>query len=190
MDRCAVFIDGAYVDKLTQHHLDGVRIDFEKLTAHVSAGRSLLRSYYYHCLPYQSSTPTCAERNRFASAEKYFAALCRLSRFEVRLGKLEYRGKRADGSGIFAQKRVDILLGVDMVDLAATHQISTAVLIAGDSDFLPAVETVKRHGVLTVLWHGSLGGPGRQSTCHNDLWDACDERFELSRDVARAVARD
>lgn len=84
---------------------------------------------------------------------------------------------------------MDILLGVDMVELAATRQIGRAILVAGDSDFLPAIEVVKRHGILTVLWHGTRGGQGRQSTCHNDLWDTCDERFEIDANVARAVAR-
>jgi uncharacterized LabA/DUF88 family protein len=189
MDRCAIFIDGAYVDKLFQNHLGGLRVDLGKFAQHMSAGADLLRTYYYHCLPYQSSPPTSDEKQRFSSAEKYMAALSRLPRFQVRLGRLEYRGKRHDGSPIFVQKRVDILLGVDMVELAATRQIARAILVAGDSDFLPAVEVVKRHGVLTVLWHGTRGGRGRQSTCHNDLWDMCDERFEIDNAVAKAVAR-
>ncbi|MBI3373242.1 MAG: NYN domain-containing protein [Betaproteobacteria bacterium] len=177
MERCAIFIDGAYVDKLFQNYLGGIRVDYGKLATRLSAGCDLLRTYYYHCLPYQSSPPTQDESRRFSGAEKYIAALSRLPRFQVRLGKLEYRGTRQDGSSIFAQKHVDILLGVDMVELAATRQIGRAVLVAGDSDFLPAVEVVKRHGILTVLWHGTRGGHGRQSTCHNDLWDMCDERF-------------
>jgi uncharacterized LabA/DUF88 family protein len=189
VDRCAIFVDGAYVDKLFQNHLGGVRVDHAKLVQHFSVGCDVLRTYYYHCLPYQSSPPTPEERERFSSAEKFVAALCRLPRFQVRLGKLEYRGKRQDGSAIFAQKRVDILLGVDMVELSATRQINRAVLVAGDSDFLPAIEVVKRQGVLTVLWHGPRGGHGRPSTCHNDLWGICDERFEIDASVARAVAR-
>jgi uncharacterized LabA/DUF88 family protein len=189
MDRCAIFIDGAYVDKLFQHHLGGIRVDLGKFSQHVAAGADLLRTYYYHCLPYQSSPPTIDEKQRFSGADKYMAALSRLPRFQVRLGKLEYRGVKADGSPIFAQKRVDILLGVDMVELAATRQITRAILVAGDSDFLPAIEVVKRHGVLTVLWHGTRGGRGRQSTCHNDLWDICDERTEIDANVAKVVAR-
>lgn len=189
MDRCAIFIDGAYVDKLVQNHLGGARVDHGKLAQHFSVGCDVLRTYYYHCLPYQSSPPTPEERERFSSAERFMAALRRLPRFEVRLGKLEYRGKRQDGSAIFAQKRVDILLGVDMVELSATRQINRAVLVAGDSDFLPAIEVVKRHGVLTVLGHGPRGAHGRASTCHNDLWEICDERFEIDAGVARAVAR-
>lgn len=190
MDRSAIFVDGAYVDKLFQHHLGGLRVDYGKLTAHVSAGTNLLRTYFYHCLPYQHSPPTTDEKARFSAAERFHSALSKLPRFQVRLGKLEHRGLKADGSPIFLQKRVDILLGVDMVELAATKQISTAILIAGDSDFLPAIEAVKRHGVLTVLWHGTRGGAGRQSTCHNDLWDICDERVEIDANVANQVIRD
>ena len=189
MERSAIFIDGAYVDKLFQHHLGGGRADFGKLADHLSRGSDLLRTYYYHCLPYQSSPPTREESLRFSGAERFFAALSRLPRFQVRLGKLEYRGKRDDGSPIFAQKRVDILLGVDMVELAATRQIGRAILVAGDSDFLPAIEVVKRHGVLTILWHGTRGRRGVQSTCHNDLWDMCDERFEINADVAATISR-
>ncbi|MGD9583250.1 MAG: NYN domain-containing protein [Lysobacterales bacterium] len=189
MDRCAIFIDGGYVDKLFQIHLGGVRVDYGKFANHMSVGSNLLRTYYYHCLPYQHNPPTSEERDRFSAKEKFICALSRLPRFQVRLGKLEHRGIRADGTPIFTQKRVDIMLGVDMVELAATHQINRAVLVAGDSDFLPAIEVVKRHGVLTSLWHGTRGGPGRQSTCHNDLWDMCDERFEIDATVAQAVAR-
>lgn len=189
MERCAIFIDGGYVDKLFQHHLGGVRVDYGKLAQHISAGSDLLRTYYYHCLPYQHNPPSPDERQRFSAKEKFINALSRLPRFQVRLGKLEHRGINSDGTPIFVQKRVDILLGVDMVELAATHQIGRAVLVAGDSDFLPAIEVVKRHGVLASLWHGTRGGPGRQSTCHNDLWDVCDERFEIDATVAQAVAR-
>lgn len=189
MDRCAIFIDGAYVDKLFQHHLGGIKVDYGKFAQHVCGGCDLLRTYYYHCLPYQSNPPTLDEKSRFSSAEKFMQALSRLPRFQVRLGKLEHRGLKQDGSPIFAQKRVDILLGVDMVELAATKQINRAVLVAGDSDFLPAVEAVKRQGVLSVLWHGTRGGRGQASTCHNDLWDQCDERFEIDANVAKAVAR-
>lgn len=189
MDRCAIFVDGAYVEKIFKIHLGGARIDYGKLAKHISTGSDLLRTYYYNCAPYQSNPPTPEERLRFSANEKFMLALARLPRFQVRLGKLEFRGKRDDGSPIFAQKRVDILLGVDMVELAATRQITRAVLVAGDSDFLPAIEAVKRQGVMTVLWHGPRGGQGRPSTYHNDLWDSCDERFEIDAAVAAAVSR-
>lgn len=59
--------------------------------------------------------------------------LRRLARFEVRLGKLAYRGLDASNSPIFEQKRVDSMLAVDLVLLSAKRVIQKAVLFTGDS---------------------------------------------------------
>lgn len=85
-----------------------------------------MRTYYYHCPPYQSNPPTEEERERLSSRQKFFSALSRLNRFQLRLGKLEKRGEDAKGKPIFVQKRVDIMLGVDMVQLASTSQIQSS----------------------------------------------------------------
>ena len=82
------------------------------------------------------------------------------------MGKLAKRGPDASGNPIFIQKRVDIMLGVDMVQMAATQQISRAILLAGDSDFLPAIEVVKQYGVLVILWHGPRQSAYSGDTCH------------------------
>jgi len=118
---------------------------------------------------------------------RFLSALSSLPRFRVRLGKLAFRGTNQQGAPIFVQKRVDIMLGVDMVQLAATRQIARAVLLVGDSDFVPAVEVVKQHGVLTVLWHGPRR-PGQANTVHRELWDACDDRFELTQPLITRVS--
>ena len=80
----------------------------------------LLRAYYYHCLPYQSNPPTGDERRRYAAKHRFVTALRHIPRFDVRLGKLAYRGTDRDGQPIFQQKRVDLMLGVDMALLAAS----------------------------------------------------------------------
>lgn len=183
MERCAIFVDGGYISKLLQNNFGRARLDYGKFSTHLATGSDLLRTYFYDCPPFQSSHPTQDEAQRFASKERFFSSLSRLPRYQVRLGKLERRGNPP----IFTQKRVDILLGVDMVELAATRQIQRAILVAGDSDFVPAIEAVKRHGVLTVLWHGPhVRGPG--NTVHDELWDQFDERFELSQPVITACA--
>ena len=178
MNRTAIFIDGAYLDKLLENVFRGSRIDMGLLSAELAQKNEILRCYYYHCPPYQSNPPTTEERQKVASHDRYIRALSRLPRFQVRLGKLAFRGTTGEGRPIFVQKRVDIMMGVDMVQLAATRQIARAVLVAGDSDFLPAVDAVKQHGVLCMLWHGPFGR-GRANTVHRELWDACDERMEI-----------
>ena len=49
-------------------------------------------------------------------------ALTSISRFEVRLGRLQHQGTRSDGSSIFGQKRVDLHLGLDIALLSGKQQ--------------------------------------------------------------------
>ena len=49
------------------------------------------------------------------------------------------------------QKGVDVLMAVDMLVGAFSDLFDIALLLAGDADFVPAVEEVKRRGVMVVL---------------------------------------
>lgn len=183
MNRMAIFIDGAYVDKLLQREFDGVRIHFEHLAAHVSEGSDLLRVYYYHCLPYCGNPPTEEEQARLESKQRFFNAISRMEKHELRLGQLGWSGIDQQGRPVFTQKIVDILMAVDVMELSATGQIQQAVLVTGDSDFLPLVEKVKKLGVSVVLWHGP------ESTVHQDLWMACDVRNEITSAFIERIKR-
>ena len=114
MNRCAIFIDGAYLEFVLKEEFGRPPIDFAALSSRIAGPRELLRTYFYDCLPYQSARPTAEERERFARRRRFHHALNLIPRFEVRLGKLAFRGTQ-DGRPIFEQKRVDILLGVDLV---------------------------------------------------------------------------
>ncbi|MCL4515948.1 MAG: NYN domain-containing protein [Firmicutes bacterium] len=181
MSRIALFIDGAYFDYILRNEFGLPKIDFEKLANVMSDGVDILRSYYYHCPPYQSDPPTEEERKRFSAKEKFFYNLTRLPRFQVRRGKLEFRGIDSKGHPIFEQKRIDILLGVDMVLLAAKHAITHACLLAGDSDFLPAVQAAKNEGVLVHLFHGA------RTTVHEELFLAADERTRIDNSLLEKI---
>lgn len=50
-----------------------------------------------------------------------------------------------------AQKGVDMKIGVDIASMAYKHQVSKMVLIAGDSDFVPAAKLARREGIDFVL---------------------------------------
>lgn len=54
------------------------------------------------------------------------------------------------------QKGVDMRLGLDIASLAYKRQVSQIVLIAGDSDFVPAAKHARREGIdfiLDPMWH-------------------------------------
>ena len=180
MNRCAIFIDGAYLEFVLKGEFGRPPIDFATLANRIAGARELLRTYFYDCLPYQSARPTPDERERFARRQRFHHALNRIQRFEVRLGKLAFRGTQ-DGRPIFEQKRVDILLGVDLVQLATKHQITDAMVVAGDSDFLPAIEVAKQEGVVVHLFHGA--------SPHNELLTRCDERVRIDGEFVDAIRR-
>ena len=82
---------------------------------------------------------------------------------------------------MFEQKRVDILLGVDLVLLAAKQSISEAILVAGDSDFIPAVTIAKSEGILVKLYHGARP--------HADLRREADERIQITQALVDTIRR-
>jgi uncharacterized LabA/DUF88 family protein len=180
----AVFIDGGYLDYVLKGQFGHARIDYAALTRAMAGNYELLRAYYYHCLPYQGSPPTEEEKVRFASMQSFCNRLKRLDRFEVRLGKLAYRGMDAAGNRIFEQKRVDSMLAVDLVLLSAKRTIQKAVLFTGDSDFLPPVWAAKNEGVIVGLWHGAS-----DMQPHRDLWDTVDERTQVTEALINTMRR-
>lgn len=169
--RAAIFIDGAHL--LKQIGDARVTPDYGRLVDYFLAPLrrniplDLLRCYFYYCPPWMSTTPTEEELRRRANWDRFMAELEDLDRWQVRLGKLE---RRRDGDkDIFSQKRVDVLLSVDMVGHAAAGHIQHAVLVAGDSDFIPAVEAVKESGATLTLWAAT------DRSAHLDLIHAADE---------------
>lgn len=184
--KVAIFIDGAYFEKILKHDYAGQRINFQKLSDILSGDKKeTLRTYYYDCEPYQSSPPTREEKERFSNKQRFFYYLTCLPRYEVRKGRLVVRGMDNDGNKRFQQKGVDTLLSIDMVSLGATRQISDVILLAGDSDYVPAVETVKPFGINIILYHGP-----RKGTYHQDLWKRCDERYPITQELIDMVKQE
>lgn len=75
---------------------------------------------------------------------------------EVKTRKLRYinfdKGKR-----IPKEKGIDVLLVVDMIEAAISKEMQAAILLSGDSDFVPAVKLAKRYDIETINLHAYLG---------------------------------
>ena len=181
MGRTAIFIDGGYLDYTLRDDFQLAKIDYAKLSEGLAGEKEILRTYYYHCLPYQSDPPTVEESERFGKMQAFFHALRRIPRYEVREGRLEFRGTRDDGSPILQQKRVDVMLAVDLTLLSARRQISDAILVTGDSDFIPPVNVARNEGVVVWLYHGTKNPP------HNELWQLADERVPLTQEFIDSI---
>lgn len=154
-----------------------MRVCYRKFSEHVSNQQERLRTYYYDCPPYVSSPPTAEERARKANFDRFVARLASESRFQVRLGRLA----KFQGQERFQQKMVDILLAMDLVQLSVQHQIQRAVLLANDSDLVPAIEVAKNAGVVVELYHLDHPKP------HTELKGACDDCIVITQDIVDLI---
>lgn len=146
MSSVAIFIDGGYVEKLSADLCMGV-IDYRALIKQITEKDDLLQTFYYNCLPYKSrmDAPTALYERK----HKFFTALDFIPKTTVKLGRLIHCGQDR-----YQQKRVDTHLSVDMTMLVVTGRVDRIALIAGDDDYVPVVNLVKKAGIKFTLWYG------------------------------------
>ena len=116
------------------------------------------------------------DQRRHIGMQKFITKLKRLPRFEVKLGRLQLIGNK------FKQKMVDILMSLDIVDMCFDEQIQQAILIAGDSDFIPAIKKAKNYGAIIHLYY-------HPSSVHNEILDEIDELHEITEELINSCKK-
>jgi len=177
MAKAIVFIDGGYFAKVLKNIFDEPDIDYELFSNKICGDAERIRTYYYDCMPYQSSPPAPEESRRYAEMDKFIYRLKHLNRFEVRLGRLQKIGEK------FKQKGVDVLLSVDLVRLGWARQIDRAILVTGDSDFVPAIKAARDAGVVVIVYYSKKP----PMYVHDELLANCDESYEITRQIIDSV---
>ena len=153
-----VFIDGTYIRKYTKEKYQTDLLNYDTLgrklalTA-VGSHPNLIRIYYYDALASLKDAEKIREpverkhveeriNTLIKEQEKYFESIDKQEFVTIRKGRLVVATKETP-----RQKGVDILMAIDMLTAAYEKQYDWAVLVAGDSDFLELVNTVKHMGV-------------------------------------------
>lgn len=188
MARSAIHIDGGYVSNVAKSAR--VCVDFERLSAKVAATiretteepLDLIRTYYYDCLPYQGASPTPDEEERVKRRSRFFDGLRGLPNYAMREGRLKLQGIDQQGQPIFQQKRVDLMMGLDIARLASKGQVTHTALLSGDSDLIPAVEAAQQEAVIVWLVHDAQG-------VAKELRLLADNRILLDDEFLKAVER-
>jgi uncharacterized LabA/DUF88 family protein len=159
-----LFIDGAhlrvaYDQIISEFYGEPGRIDYRSLLRTTSSEKAFL----YDCIDdvkrKDESDAEFHERVRQQEAE--FARIQALPYYHVKLGQLSGAGKKK------RQKKVDILLAVDMLSFAHSRVIDGAALIAGDLDFVPVVDELVRGGTRVHVFYNPRGAS-------KDLYTAAD----------------
>lgn len=172
-----LFVDAAYVRYLVNEHLVPVysspfSINWEMLkevTKGATNRGNVFKTFFYDCIDEdkrQNESP--AEHDeRLELMRQEIEAIKDIEGCHVRLG--DVTGKKIKKK---RQKRVDVQLAVDMLTHAFHKNYDSAMLIAGDLDFAPAVEEVVRLGR-----HVIVGSHPR--SCARGLRDAADQFWPL-----------
>jgi uncharacterized LabA/DUF88 family protein len=188
--KCAILIDGAYLEMLMIKEHDRAQIDYDKLAVglvkrvsdSIGLDLDLLRTYYYHALPWSPPDPDDEERERVSKKRGFFHRLEFLPRFMVKLGRTQ-RVLNDDGSTTYQQKGVDVMLASDMVYLASRSLVDHIIMLAPDADYVPAVRMVKELGVVVHLVHGG------NLAASTEMRKECDERIELDKEFVYSARR-
>ena len=151
MEKAAIFIDGGYLSEVLKSYFGEPRVDYLKLSDKICSELqvSRLRTYFYDCMPVirKDTNDEEADKLKHTKKQRFIDKLQSLQRFEVKKGKLQNIG------GEFKQKMVDVLMSLDIVDRCLNNQIQHAILIAGDSDFVPAIKKAKDYGAIIHLYY-------------------------------------
>lgn len=143
----SIFIDGSFLF----HAIQGTqsRIDYKKLkNLFLNVGDHLVSASYYTALPNDSEIED--------KHKSFINILKKDVRVKVRTVPLLKYDSGSSSSRY--SKGEDILLACDMVRGAYLNQYDVAVLITGDGDFVPAVNSVQEAGkpVIVASFHSSL----------------------------------
>lgn len=122
-------------------------------------------------------------KEQFGKKRGFLSALRQLPYYEVREGRLTYRGDDANGNPIYQQKGVDLRIGLDIALLSAKQRVTHVAIVSGDSDLLPAFEVAQNEGAVVWLVHGP------PNTYARELWNKADARLLLDNAFLKKVER-
>jgi uncharacterized LabA/DUF88 family protein len=146
-----LFIDGgclrACLERISEVYADNqaLRIDYETLTKGYS------KVFYYDALPGRRSSETETEeeyRARTSAKRSLFDQLSSLDRFHVYEGDVRRSTSRRGPE----QKKIDVMIAVDMLTHSFRRNMHQATLLTGDLDFKPLLDALVQEGMFVSLW--------------------------------------
>lgn len=125
--------------------------------------------FYYDALPGRRKTePSQDFDRRFAEADRQHQIVQTVDKFRVYQGDARWRSGRGN-----EQKKVDVMIAVDMLKHTIRRNMDEAALLASDVDFRPLLDALVDEGMFVTLYYP------RENTSE-ELLQAADARTPLS----------
>ena len=137
-DRVMIFIDGSNLYHSLKKFFNRVDIDMGKFCEKLLGRRRLIRIYYYNAKVGRREEP-----ERYKDQQTFFASVGAVPYTELRLGHLVYNNWPSTPP---YEKGVDVQLATDLLTHSFKNNYDTAILVAGDNDYVGALQAVKDNG--------------------------------------------
>ena len=137
-ERVMIFIDGSNLYHSLKGFFKRTDIDIGKLCKKFLEKRRLVRIYYYNARVGRKEEP-----ERYRDQQAFFDGVSAIPYCELRLGRLVYNNWPNSPP---YEKGVDIQLATDMITHSFKDNYDVAVLVAGDNDYVGAIQSVKDNG--------------------------------------------
>jgi uncharacterized LabA/DUF88 family protein len=137
-ERVMIFIDGSNLYHSLKTFFKMADIDIGKFCQKLLDKRRLIRIYYYNAVVGRREEP-----ERYRDQQAFFASVSAIPYCELRLGRLVYINWPDSPP---YEKGVDIQLTTDLLTHSYKNNYDVAILVAGDSDYVGALQAVKDNG--------------------------------------------
>ena len=152
-DRVMIFIDGSNLYHSLKKFFNRVDIDMGEFGQKLLGKRRLIRIYYYNAKVGRREEP-----ERYKDQQVFFASVGAVPYTELRLGHLVYNNWPSTPP---YEKGVDVQLATDLLTHSFKNNYDTAILVAGDNDYVGALQAVKDNGK-----HVEVALFGKERTSH------------------------
>jgi len=142
-DRVMIFIDGSNLYHSLKEYFRRADIDIGKFCRKLLEKRRLIRIYYYNARVGRREEP-----ERYRDQQAFFTSVGAIPYCELRLGRLVYINWPSVPP---YEKGVDIQLTTDLLTHSFKNNYDAAILVAGDSDYVGAIQAVKDNGKNTEV---------------------------------------
>lgn len=177
-EKIMIFIDGANIMKSAARK--GMKIDYLKLKDILTAGRKLIRAYFFDAIPQPLPPPKASfldfmRHNGITVITKelkYRKISCQNCALAKELKKTDnniqlpntFQSKEPIILAQEYQKGVDVALVTELLKMAREGVYDTAIIVSGDNDYTNAVECIKNMGkrVEIASFKDSLGADIKQ----------------------------
>ncbi len=137
-ERVMIFIDGSNLYHSLKNHFKRTDLDIGRFCHKLLSRRSLTRIYYYN-----AKVGFKEEPERYRQQQAFFAGINTIPYTELRLGRLVYNNWPNVPP---YEKGTDVQLATDMLTHSFRDNYDVAILVAGDNDFVGALQAVKDTG--------------------------------------------